>query len=472
MPSNGRPKDPNIPNNLEAERALLGSILLDNTALDVALEMGLEGPAFWSESHRITWQGMNDLAEERHAIDLVTLSESLSREGLLERAGGAAYLAALTDGVPIGAVGAVREYVRIVREYAARRTVLNMAANLQARVLENTDNADDLIALAQAEFADLKLVTPRGGFVEFGEGVRRDFGTIDKMLEPGGARGLATGLVDLDNLTGGLQNGELIIVAARPSLGKTALALGMAAHVAIQEQKRVGIFSLEMGRASLTMRLLAAVGRVDLRKMRNGFASRDDWNRVTYALGQLTGGKLYIEDAADLKIGPLRAAARRLKLDKDIGLLVVDYLQLVEGVGENRSQQVGSVSRQLKALAKELKIPVLALAQMSRAFEVRMGKDNRNKPMLSDLRESGGIEQDADVVVFIYRDKKPAEGEEEDPHGGWETWLEVAKQRNGPVGKVEVVFLKQFVKFENKAHEFGAEPTDAKMWAAGDDSGA
>jgi len=442
------------PHNLEAERALLGSILLDNSALNLALE-GVGKDDFFSEAHRITFDKMIAISEKNRTIDLVTLSEELAKEGQIEKAGGAAYLAALTDGVPVGTSVAVSEYSRIVKEKSILRRLINASNNVISRCLEGTDDPDTLIDLAQSQVFDIAEQKVQSGFANIGDIMRSSFGTIDNLIDRGQrVTGIETGFVDLDNMTSGLQPGELVVVAARPSLGKTALALNIAAHAAIKHHKTVGFFSLEMSKESIVIRLLCSEAETDSHRLRSGFAtSRADWNKLTHALGRLGDAPLLIEDTPALSIMQIRAKARRLKMERGLDLMIVDYLQLVSGQGrfENRTQEVSYISRGLKSLAKELKVPVLALSQLSRAPEQRPGQ----RPQLSDLRESGSIEQDADVVIFIFRERKAAEESEaegEVDRRGHEMKLIVGKQRNGPTGDIPVVFMRPYAKFENMAH--------------------
>jgi len=449
-----------VPHNLEAERALLGSILLDNGSLNLALEV-IAKDDFFSEAHRVTFEKMLELSEKNRTIDLVTLSEELSKDGVLEKAGGAAYLAALTDGVPIGISVAVSEYSRIVKEKSLVRRLINASNNVIARCLEGTDDPETLIDLAQSQVFDIAEQKVESGFSNVHDIVKSSFGTIDVLFDRGQrVTGVETGFVDLDNLTSGLQAGELIVVASRPALGKTALALNIAAHAAIKNRKVAGVFSLEMSKESLVIRLLCSEAEIDSHKLRTGFSSREDWTKMTRALGRLAEAPLYIDDTPALGIMQIRAKARRLKAEKGLDLLIVDYLQLVTGHGrfENRTQEVSYISRGLKSIAKELRVPVLALSQLSRAPEQRPGQ----RPQLSDLRESGSIEQDADVVIFIFRERRAsaaAEGEEEIDRGGVETKLIIGKQRNGPTGEVPVVFMKPYARFMNKAPE-QAQPFD------------
>ena len=430
-------------------RALLGSILIDNGALNVALET-ISKDDFFSESHRITFDRMTAISEKSRTIDLVTLSEELGKEGLLEKIGGAAYLAALTDGVPVGSSAAVAEYARIVKEKGLIRRLINASNNVISRCLEATDDSETLIDLAQSQVFEIAEQKVQSGFLGIRDIVKSSFGTIDVLFDRGQrVTGVETGFVELDNMTAGLQPGELIIVAGRPSLGKTALALNVAAYAAIEKKKNVGVFSLEMSKESLVIRLLCSEARIDSHKLRTGFSSREDWSKMTRALGRLAEAPLYIDDSPGLSIMQIRAKARRLKADKGLDLLIVDYLQLVTGHGrfENRTQEVSFISRSLKSIAKELHVPVIALSQLSRAPEERPG----HRPQLSDLRESGSIEQDADVVLFIFREdvyKRTAEeGEAGEPVG--KTELIIGKQHNGPTGNVPVVFLKPFARFEN-----------------------
>jgi replicative DNA helicase len=441
-----------VPHNLEAERALLGSILLDNGALNLALEV-VSKDDFFSEAHRTTFEKMLDLSEKNCTIDLVTLSEELAKDGLIEKAGGAAYLAALTDGVPIGTSAAVSEYSRIVKEKSLIRRLINASNNVISRCLEGTDDPETLIDLAQSQVFDLAEQKVVSGFSNVRDIVKSSFGTIDVLFDRGQrVTGIETGFVDLDNLTSGLQPGEMIIVAGRPSLGKTALALNVAAYAAIEKKKVVGFFSLEMAKESLVIRLLCSEARIDSHKLRTGFSSREDWNKMTRALGRLAEAPLYVEDTPALSIMQIRAKARRLKAEKALDLLIVDYLQLVTGHGrfENRTQEVSYISRGLKSIAKELRVPVVAVSQLSRAPEQRPGQ----RPQLSDLRESGSIEQDSDVVIFIFRERRAAEeAEGETDRRGVETKLIIGKQRNGPTGEVPVIFQKAYARFENKAYE-------------------
>ncbi len=435
-----------FPHNLEAERVLLGSILLDNGALNVALT-SMTKDDFFSEAHRVTFEKMVNLSEKNRTIDLVTLAEELSREGLLEKVGGAAYLASLMDGVPAGNYSIVSEYSRIIREKSLIRRLITASNNVISRCLEGIDDPETLIDQAQSQILEIAEQKVQTGFLGVHDIVKSSFGTIDVLFDRGRhLTGVETGFVDLDNLTSGFHPGELVVIAARPSLGKTALALNLAAHAATKQKKIVGVFSLEMSKESLVIRLLCSEGQIDSHKLRTGFTGHEDWNRMTHALGRLADAPLFIDDSAGLSVLQIRAKARRLAAERGLDLLIVDYLQLVTGHGrfENRTQEVSFVTRGLKSLAKELNVPVVALSQLSRAPEERPGQ----RPQLSDLRESGSIEQDADVVIFIFRDRRASE--EEAGEVGVETKLIIGKQRNGPTGEIPVVFMKPYARFESR----------------------
>ncbi len=438
------------PQNLEAERALLGSILLDNSALDPALEK-LVKEDFFAEAHSLIYEKMLALFDKTRTIDLVTLSEELGNDGLLEKVGGATYLASLVDGVPFGTTANVAEYCRIVKDKAIVRQLINASNNVITRCLEGSEDPVALIDLAQSQMIDIAADKVQSGFHRVREIVDKSFGSLDVLFDRGkSVTGVETGFKDLDDMTSGLQPGELIIIAARPSLGKTALALNIAAHAAL-EGRVVGVFSLEMSKESLLIRLLCSEARINSHRLRTGLADHDDWQKMSRALGRLAEAALYIDDTPSLNIMQIRAKARRLQAErKRLDLLIVDYLQLITGHTrfENRTQEVSYISRSLKGIAKELNAPVLALSQLSRAPEAGKGRE----PQLSDLRDSGSIEQDADVVVFIHRSAPSGDGTGFEEQGVI-TELNVGKQRNGPTGPIKLVFLKPYTRFENMAHE-------------------
>ena len=435
-----------LPNNLEAERSILGAILLDNHALNAAIEK-IRSEDFFLSQHRQIFERMIQLGEKQQAIDVVTLMEDLSRRGELEAAGGIAYLSQLADGLP--RVTNVEHYARIVKEKAVLRSLIFSASAIQEQALAAGDDADVILDRAESVIFQLAEDRVKVGLIGVKELVRDNYERLEKIFSEGRRiTGLTTGYPGLDNETAGLQPSELIILAARPSMGKTALALNISENVALRLREPVAVFSLEMSKESLLLRLLASEARVDAHKFRTGHRGRDDWGKVTGALTNLADAPLWIDDSASSTVMEIGAKARRLKRDRGLSLLVVDYLQLVvpthTGRGSNRQEEVSSISRGLKGLAKELKVPVLVLSQLTRAPE----RDDR-KPQLSDLRESGAIEQDADVVLFINRPNFYKTDLPEEDRAKAE--LIIAKQRNGPTGSMNFVFLARHTRFEEAA---------------------
>ncbi len=439
-----------LPHNLDAERSILGAILLDNHALNPAVEK-LKTDDFFLDPHRRIFERMIALAEAQQAIDLVTLTEDLHRSGGLEAAGGAAYLAQLVDGVP--RISNIEHYARIVKEKSMLRNLAHTALAIQERALAAEEDADAILDNAESSIFELADDRIRAGLIGVKDLVRDNWTRIEKVFMGGRQiTGLATGYPELDRETAGLQPSELIILAARPSMGKTALALNIAENVAVRNRQTVAVFSLEMSKESLLLRLLASHAHVDAHKFRTGFVKHDDWAKVAVSLNELADAPLWIDDSASASVLEMAAKARRLARDKNLALVVVDYLQLVTARGRfgNRNEEVSSISRALKAMAKELKVPVLVLSQLTRGPE----KDKRD-PQLADLRESGAIEQDADVVLFINRpDFFNKEAPEEDRN---KTKLIIGKQRNGPTGVLHFVFNNRFTRFEVAApDEFGS----------------
>jgi replicative DNA helicase len=435
-----------LPSNLEAERSILGAILLDNHALNAAIEK-IRSEDFFLSQHRQIFERMIQLGEKQQAIDVVTLMEDLSRRGELEAAGGIAYLSQLADGLP--RVTNVEHYARIVKEKAVLRSLIFSASAIQEQALAAGDDADVILDRAESVIFQLAEDRVKVGLIGVKELVRDNYERLEKIFSEGRRiTGLTTGYPGLDNETAGLQPSELIILAARPSMGKTALALNISENVALRLREPVAVFSLEMSKESLLLRLLASEARVDAHKFRTGHMGRDDWGKVTGALTNLADAPLWIDDSASSTVMEIGAKARRLKRDRGLSLLVVDYLQLVvpthTGRGSNRQEEVSSISRGLKGLAKELKVPVLVLSQLTRAPE----RDDR-KPQLSDLRESGAIEQDADVVLFINRPNFYKTDLPEEDRAKAE--LIIAKQRNGPTGSMNFVFLARHTRFEEAA---------------------
>jgi len=435
-----------LPHNLEAERSILGAVLLDNHALNAAIEK-LRSDDFFLPQHRHIFERMIQLGEKQQAIDTITLMEDLTRSGNLESAGGIAYLSQLADGLP--RVTNVEHYARIVKEKAVLRSLIHSASAIQEQALAAGDDADTILDRAESAIFQIAEDRVRAGLIGVKELVRENFERLERIFSEGRRiTGLGTGYIDLDNQTAGLQPSELVILAARPSMGKTALALNIAENVALRRAQPVAIFSLEMSKESLLLRMLASEARVDAHKFRTGHMNRDDWSKITGALTTLGEAPLWIDDSASSTVLEMGAKARRLKRDRGLSLMIVDYLQLVvpthTGRGTNRQEEVSSISRALKGLAKELKVPIVVLSQLTRAPE----REDR-KPQLADLRESGAIEQDADVVMFINRPNFYKTDLPEEDRAKAE--LIIAKQRNGPTGTLNFVFLARHTRFEEAA---------------------
>ncbi len=430
-----------LPHNLEAERAVLGAILLDGTSINNAVEF-IDEKAFFRDAHRRIFEKMRRLFERGQAIDFITVKDELARAGELDDVGGPAYVASLVDGLPHGLN--VGEYARIVKEKATLRALIGSANQILANAYEAERDAAEIVDEAERSIFAIAESSIHGGFVSMADLVNANFALIDQAVQRKQlVTGVPTGFVELDEMTAGLQPSDFIIVAARPSMGKTSLVLNIAQHVGTKTDMTVGFFSLEMSKEQLFMRLLTSEARIDAHRLRTGFLGERDFPKITAAMEQLHGARIFIDDTASISVLEMRAKARRLASEHGLNLIVIDYLQLMQGQGrfENRVLELASISRGLKALAKELNVPVVALSQLSRAPEARPGK----RPQLSDLRESGALEQDADVVVLIYREDFYEATEEN--QGIAE--LIVAKQRNGPTGAVKLAFLKEFTRFEN-----------------------
>jgi replicative DNA helicase len=437
-----------LPANIEAERSILGAILLDNLAYNQAAEH-LKPEDFLLDSHRRIYSRMMDLAESSRAIDHLTLAEELQRHAEFESIGGYAYISGLLDGVPDRP--SIEHYIKIVRDKAMLRGIISISTAAIARASDQSDLAEDVLNDTEAQIFQLSEKRIGRGFMGVQEIVRESFGSIDALLQRGQRiTGLATHFDELDSITCGLQRSDLVIIAARPSMGKTAFAMNIAENAAIEDQKTVAVFSLEMSKEALLQRMLCSVAKVDSHKFRTGSLWQDDTRKVQRAMEKLAQAPIFIDDTPGIAVGEMRAKARRLKQSKGaLDLIVVDYLQLMSGGGkryENRTQEVSAISRGLKALAKELAVPVVALSQLSRAPESR-GGDHR--PQLSDLRESGSIEQDADIVMFIFREEVY---KQDDPDLEGKAELIIGKQRNGPIGRVNLAFLKNFTCFGSPTH--------------------
>jgi replicative DNA helicase len=434
-----------LPANIEAERSILGAILLDNFAYNQAAEH-LKTEDFSLDSHRRIYMRMVDLAESSRPIDMITLIEELERHKDLQAIGDVAYVSSLVEGVPERP--SIEHYVKIVRDKALLRGLIHASNAAIARAADQSDAAEEVLSDAEAAIFQLSEKRIGRGFLGVQEIVRESFGSVDALLQRGQRiTGLATHYTDLDEMTSGLQRSDLVIIAARPSMGKTAFAMNIAENAAIEDQQVVGVFSLEMSREALLLRLLCSQARVDAHKMRTGSLWQDDTKKVVRAMEQLAHAPIYIDDTPGIGLSEMRAKTRRLKQANNgrLDLIIVDYLQLMSGGSkryENRTQEVSAISRGLKALAKELSVPVVALSQLSRAPESR-GGDHR--PQLSDLRESGSIEQDADVVAFIFREEIY---KQDDPDLQGRAEIIIAKQRNGPTGRIQLAFLKNCTRFE------------------------
>jgi replicative DNA helicase len=430
-----------LPHNIDAEKSVLGSILVNNENYYKVVE-NLRAEDFYLDAHRVIYRQMMDLIERSKAIDLITIQEELVRASQLESAGGINYLAGLLDGIPH--LVNIDHYIEIIGEKSLMRQMINSANKIMAECFDQSDPAEEILDRAEQTLFSLSEKRLRSGFVSVKEMELAAAKLIEKLYtEREMITGVATGFRDLDRLTSGLQAGDLIILAARPSMGKTALCLNVAQHVALHKALPVGMFSLEMSKEQLLMRMLCAEARVDAHKVRTGYLAKEDFRKLIDSLGRTTQAPIFIDDSSTLTIMEMRAKCRRLKAEHGLSLVIVDYLQLMSGYGrvENRTQEISGISRGLKALAKELSVPVIALSQLSRAPEQRQGD---HKPQLSDLRESGSIEQDADLVMFIYREEvyKPSE------ENAGLAELIISKQRNGPTGIVKLAFLREFTRFE------------------------
>jgi replicative DNA helicase len=442
------------PQNIEAEQMVLGAVLIENDSINKIVEI-LTPDDFYKDAHRRIFSVMLDMFESGEAIDLVTLSDKLRGTKGLETVGDASYLSLLVSMVPTAAN--IKNHALIIREKSVLRRLIHTATEIITQSYDDTRTSvsvDELLDQAERSIFEITQKKIRDSFVALKDIVKDSFKTIERLYERKEmVTGLPTGFADIDKLTSGFQPSDLIIVAGRPSMGKTAFCLNVAAHAAIDKEKAVAVFSLEMSKEQLVLRMLCSEARVDAHKLRTGYLSESDWPKLTLAAGRLSEAPIFIDDTAAISVLEMRAKARRLKAEHGLELIIVDYLQLMRGRGrdDNREQEISNISRSLKALAKELQVPVIALSQLNRAVETR-GKDKR--PMLADLRESGAIEQDADVIFFIYRDE--VYNKCECPHDGeclcgrrGVAEVIIGKQRNGPIGKVDLTFMSRYTRFEN-----------------------
>jgi len=433
------------PQAIEEEMAVLGSMLIDKEAVNKSIEL-LDKSAFYKGAHQKIFEAALTLYERNVEVDYLTITDQLDKMGVLDEVGGAYYVTELANIVPSAA--SVEYYAKIVLEKSLLRKLIEISNEITAEAYEGREDATELIDNAERKIFALSEKKLKKGFVEIEPILRETFNIIDNYHKrKGSVTGVPTGFKELDEMTSGFQNSDLIIIAGRPSMGKTAFCLNIARNAAVKHEIPVGVFSLEMSNTQLAMRMLCSEARVDAHKVRTGKLPNSDWPRLSTSVGKLADAKIFIDDTAALSVLEIRAKSRRLKAEHGLGMVIVDYLQLAKGPGsaESRQIEISAISQSLKALAKELEIPVVALSQLSRAVESR-GGDRR--PILSDLRESGAIEQDADVVMFIYRPELYGPVEEE---GIAE--IIIAKQRNGPTGTVKLKFHKNFVRFDNLENE-------------------
>jgi replicative DNA helicase len=452
---NANATEKGLPTNTDAERFVLGSILLDDSFYIQAAGT-LEAGDFSLEKHRRIFQRMGELQDRGEKIDRITVANELMKFNELEACDGLSYLVSLDDGLP--QIPNLDAYIRIVKDKAVLRRIIFASQNMMNRCLLGEEHPDEILAGAEETLLKLGEARVKTGLLDAHSILETYEGGINAFLDPSKRlKGISTGFAKLDEMTGGMHGGDLFILAARPSMGKTALALNIAQHVSLRLKQTAAIFSLEMSKESLLTRMLCAAARVDSQRFRAGYLTQEERRKLNGALHELVDSPLYIDDTAGIHLMDMHAKLRRLQAERGkIGLVIVDYLQLMTGRGrfENRNQEVSALSRGMKLLAKELNVPMLVLSQLSRAVETRQGD---HRPQLSDLRESGSIEQDADLVGFIFREEV-YHRDREDLRGLAE--LIVAKQRNGPVGTVNLVFLHAQTKFENRAEDTGELPEE------------
>ncbi|MBN1474076.1 MAG: replicative DNA helicase [Syntrophaceae bacterium] len=433
------------PQNIEAEQSILGGILLENSAINSALEF-ISKNDFYSEAHRKIFSVIVELSEKNEPVDIITLSNALKDKNMLDSVGGSAYIASLVDNVPSAAN--VANYAKIVKEKAILRGLIGSATDIINSCYGAGSDVDEVLDKAEHSIFEISENKVRPSFFPIREIVKDSFRSIEELFTRKDLiTGVPTGFEKIDDLTSGLQKSELIIIAGRPSMGKTAFALNIAQYAALEGQTPAAIFSLEMSKEQLAFRLLASDAKVDSQRLRKGFLGEMDWPKLTTAAGRLSDAPIFIDDTAAITVLEMKAKSRRLKADQGLGLIIVDYIQLMRSGSyrESREQEISEISRSLKALAKELNVPVVALSQLNRKVEDRTNR----RPQMADLRESGAIEQDADVIAFIYRDEVYNKSDDNPEKGIAE--IIIAKQRNGPTGTVKLAFLEKFTAFENLA---------------------
>lgn len=431
------------PQSIDAEKSTLGSMLIDRDAIAKVIEI-LKPKDFYREAHSIIYEIINDLFDKGEPVDLVTVSEELRDQGSLEDIGGVSYLTSIANSVPTAAN--VEHYAKIVEEKSVSRRLIKSASQISQLGYNSDQDLDVILDKAEQLIFNISQRRTVQSFSGIKDVLMETFDNLEHLYDnKGGVTGVPTGFKDLDKMTSGFQDSELVIIAARPSMGKTALALNIGQYAAIEEDIPVTIFSLEMSKEQLVQRMLCSEAQVDNHRLRTGYLNENDWNRLTDAAGSLSDAKIFIDDTPGITAMEMRAKARRIKAEHGLGLILIDYLQLMQGSGrtESRQQEVSQISRSLKGLARELNVPVVSLSQLSRAVEQR----NDKRPQLSDLRASGSIEQDADLVAFIYRDDYYNSDSEKEGI----TEIIIGKQRNGPVGTVELAFQKEYTKFVDLA---------------------
>ncbi|AKS39757.1 DNA helicase [Anoxybacillus gonensis] len=435
------------PQNIEAEQAVLGAILLEPSALTTASEI-LIPEDFYRAAHQKIFRTMLQLSDRGEPVDLVTVTSELADANALEEIGGVSYLTELANAVPTAAN--VQYYAKIVEEKSILRRLIRTATSIAQDGYTREDEVEDVLNEAERKILEVSQRKNTSGFQNIKDVLVQAYDNIEMLHNrKGEITGIPTGFIELDRMTAGFQRSDFIIVAARPSVGKTAFALNIAQNVATRTGENVAIFSLEMGAQQLVMRMLCAEGNINAQNLRTGKLTPEDWGKLTMAMGSLSNAGIFIDDTPNIRVSEIRAKCRRLKQEQGLGMVLIDYLQLIQGSGrnrENRQQEVSEISRSLKALARELDVPVIALSQLSRSVEQRQDK----RPMMSDLRESGSIEQDADIVAFLYRD------DYYDKESENKNIIEIiiAKQRNGPVGTVQLAFVKEYNKFVNLERRF------------------
>ncbi len=431
------------PQNTEAEQSVLGTILLTDHSLSSVLEL-LVSDDFYKDSHKLIFEAMIVLFEKNEPQDIITVSNHLKDQNSLENAGGVGYLATLTSIVPV--TSNLTYYAKIIRQKAVLRNLISVNTEIASRCYEEQGEIDTLVDEAEQAIFEIARSKSNQSFTPLKRIIPGAFETVEQLYKRKELiTGVPTGFTELDKMTAGLQPSDLIILAGRPSMGKTAFAMNIAQNAALLDKTGVAIFSLEMSKEQLAMRLLCSAGHIDSQRVRTGKLHNDDWPKLTRAVGMLTEAPMYIDDTPAISVLEMRAKVRRLAAQHPLGMIIVDYLQLMRGrnSSENRTQEISEISRSLKAMAKELKVPVIALSQLNRSLESRTDK----RPMMSDLRESGAIEQDADVICFIYRDEVYNKAED-NPNIGISEII-IGKQRNGPTGTVKLTFIKEFTMFEN-----------------------